>query len=81
MTRPLTAEAEEQQLRHQLAAAQQRLLAHYQGRAGLSDDSVRRTFETVAQRYTDARIRAFVPILVEREVRKTLEDQPPEQHS
>ena len=79
---PLDAEAEEQHLRHQLSQARQRLLAHYQGRADLSDDSVRRTFERVAQRYADAHIRAFVPILVERAARGELDrSAPPGQHS
>lgn len=79
MTRNVTAEAEEQHLHHQLMEAQERLLAHYAEHGDLSDDSVRRTFEMVTKRYANARVRAFVPILVERAVRSELDQEPPRQ--
>lgn len=67
----LTADADTQ-YNHQMTAAKDRLVAHYADYDDVAEDKVRRTFDTVTKRYTDAHVRAFVPILVERGVRREL---------
>lgn len=54
------------------AEVRDRLVASYAGRSDVSEEEVRHTFETVSKRYADAHVRAFVPILVGRDMRRSL---------
>ncbi|NMH99965.1 three-helix bundle dimerization domain-containing protein [Pseudonocardia acidicola] len=45
--------------------------------AGVGEDRVRATVSEAARRFADARVRSFVPILVERAVREGLSSRPP----
>jgi hypothetical protein len=62
----------DQQILQQLEATRARLIHQYTAKA-VSEADVQDTFERVAQRFADARVRAFVPILVERGVRAELD--------
>ena len=68
--------AEEAQITQQLSEAEGRLVEHYAPRHHVSEDHVRETFDKITQRFADARVRTFVPILVERAVRRELERAP-----
>jgi hypothetical protein len=57
----------------QLAAAEGRLVARYRNRAGITEERVRHTVGTVSWRFAGARVRGFLPILVERAVRHELD--------
>jgi hypothetical protein len=61
-------DAERRQLAEQLEAVRARLIAEFShGRT--SDDTVNDMFERISNRFDNARVRTFVPILVERAVR------------
>jgi len=64
--------AEEQQIVQQLQAVEARLVEQYAGHGEITEDQVRGTFGQVTQRFVDARVRTFLPILVERAVRREL---------
>lgn len=59
---------EERQLVAQLAAARARVLEDLVGR-GMQVEDVSDAFDRAARRFAEARVRSFVPILVERAVR------------
>ena len=61
---------EDQKIAQHLASAEGRLVDHYAGNSAITEDHVRQTFGVVTQRFADARVRDFVPILVERAVRR-----------
>jgi hypothetical protein len=63
---------EERQIRGQLRAVEERLLAQYRGHASVTEEQVRATMTAAVGRFTDARIRTFIPILVERAARAEL---------
>jgi hypothetical protein len=63
---------EDRQVTQQLRDVESRLLQRYAHTDTLPEERVRRTFETVQARFTDARVRTYVPILVERAVRAEL---------
>jgi hypothetical protein len=63
---------EDRHLTQQLHEVESRLLERYAHRDELPEDQVRRTFEAVQARFTHARVRTYVPILVERAVRAEL---------
>jgi hypothetical protein len=56
----------------QLREVESRLLERYAHHGELPEERVRRTIEVVAARFTGARVRTYVPILVERAVRAEL---------
>ena len=56
----------------QLREVEDRLVAQYSGRDALSEQTVRQHFAEVRARFAQARIRSFLPILVERGVRARL---------
>ena len=60
----------------QLRAVESRLVSSYAGHSSDGEDWVRRTIATVEARFAEARVRTFVPILVERAARAELERQP-----
>jgi hypothetical protein len=63
---------EDRHLTQQLHEVESRLLERYAHSDELPEAQVRRTFEAVQARFTDARVRTYVPILVERAVRAEL---------
>lgn len=65
------AEREEQQLAAQLTGARSRLIQDL-GDQGHDAEEINRTFDSAAAGFDDARVRSFVPILVERVVRSRL---------
>ena len=54
----------------QLERARTEVLRKYAGRS--SSEAVATTFDQVVAEFADARVRAFVPVLVERRVRERL---------
>lgn len=64
--------AEDRQVCQQLRDVESRLLQHYAHTDTLPEQRVRQTFEAVQARFTDARVRTYVPILVERAVHAEL---------
>jgi len=66
-------DAEDRQVAQQLRDTEARLLDHYAGRAGVTADRVRQVIASVRERFADARIRSFLPILVERAARQELD--------
>lgn len=56
----------------QLSEVEARLVARYSRQAGLSEQTVREHFAEVRKGFAGARIRSFLPILVERGVRARL---------
>ncbi|HWN35845.1 MAG TPA: hypothetical protein VNP03_24050 [Pseudonocardia sp.] len=65
--------AEERQVEQQLNDVEARLMAHYGRHSGITAQRVRATVEREAARFEHARVRTFVPILVERAVRHDLD--------
>jgi hypothetical protein len=63
---------EHRHMTQQLREVESRLLERYAHQGELPEDRVRRTFKVVAARFTNARVRTYVPILVERAVRAEL---------
>ncbi|MDT7664707.1 MAG: hypothetical protein QOD04_4263 [Pseudonocardiales bacterium] len=71
LERPNIESPEERQLQQQLAELESRLLAQYVDQ-GVSENRVRTTLERVLVRFAGARVRTFLPILVERAARREL---------
>jgi len=71
--RPTTPDPEEEQLVQQLKQAEGRLVDHYVQRGEVNEERVRRTFNLVSERFVSAKVRAFLPVLIERAVRRELE--------
>ena len=69
---PVHQSDEDRQVTQQLREVESRLLERYAQRDELPEARVRRTFDAVAARFTGARVRTYVPILVERAVRAEL---------
>lgn len=63
---------EDRQVAQQLAAVEDRLVAHYRDEAGVGEERTRQTFEVVKSRFAEATVRNFLPILIERGVRTAL---------
>ena len=66
-------DAEDRQVTQQLRDTEARLLDQYAGRAGVTADRVMQVIASVRERFADARIRSFLPILVERAARQELD--------
>ncbi|GAA5167020.1 hypothetical protein GCM10023321_59050 [Pseudonocardia eucalypti] len=64
---------EERQVARHLNDLESRLVSEYGRRPGWTDDRVVDTVRVVRGRFADARIHAFLPILVERAARKELD--------
>jgi len=62
---------EERQVEQQLADLESRLVAQYADQ-GVNEGRVRAIVEQVRSRFANARVRTFVPILVERAARREL---------
>jgi hypothetical protein len=62
---------EERQVEQQLADVEARLVAQYVDR-GVNEGRVRAIVEQLRSRFADARVRTFVPILIERAARREL---------
>jgi hypothetical protein len=71
LQRPDIESPEERQLQQQLAELESRLLAQYVDQ-GVTESRVRATLERVRGRFAGARVRTFLPILVERAARQEL---------
>jgi hypothetical protein len=71
LERPNVESPEERQLQQQLAELESRLLAQYVDQ-GVSENRVRAALERVRERFAGARVRTFLPILVERAARREL---------
>ncbi|WP_037076449.1 three-helix bundle dimerization domain-containing protein [Pseudonocardia spinosispora] len=69
---PVRETPEERQLAQQLADTEGRLIAQLAGRREITEERVRETFARMYQRFTDAPVRSFLPILIERAVRGEL---------
>jgi hypothetical protein len=69
----ITDDPEAQQIAQQLRNTEGRLVDHYAGSRGMTEDHVRHTFGVISKRFIDARVRTFLPILIERAVRRELE--------
>ena len=70
---PAFDDAEDRQVAQQLRDTEARLLDQYAGRAGVTADRVMQVIASVRERFADARIRSFLPILVERAARQELD--------
>ena len=62
---------EERQVEQQLADLETRLVAHYADQ-GINEGRVRAIVEQARHRFVGAKVRTFVPILVERAARQEL---------
>jgi hypothetical protein len=65
--------AGEIQVAQQLQAAEARLVDRYRDVSGISEDRVRNSYVRAVERFSQARVRNFLPILVERAVQRELE--------
>jgi hypothetical protein len=63
---------EERQIGQQLDEVETRLVDQLAGRKEITEERVRSIVRTIRERFADARIRAFLPILVERAARREL---------
>jgi hypothetical protein len=70
---PTSLDPEEEHTAQQLKESENRLVDHYAGHGQITEDHVRGTFGRVSARFLSARIRTFLPVLIERAVRKELE--------
>jgi hypothetical protein len=70
---PVRQSDEDRQVTQQLREVESRLLERYAHGDELPEDRVRQIFEAVQARFTDARVRTYVPILVERAVHAELD--------
>lgn len=70
---PLPNDSKEQQIAGQLKGLEDRLVLRYAGSDAASENRVRNIFGIVLTRFAGARVRAYLPILVERAVRKEIE--------
>jgi hypothetical protein len=68
-----TSKGSEQPVADQLKELEDQLVARYAGGDVVTEVRVRQVFSAVLARFTDARVRAYLPILVERAVRKEIE--------
>ena len=64
---------EERQVAQRLRDAEARLMEEYVGRSGVPAERVEQVISSVRARFADARIRSFLPILVERAARRELD--------
>jgi hypothetical protein len=71
-SKPSMESLEDRQVAQQLAETESRLIEHYRDRDGITEERVRSTFGSVRDRFAQARIRSFLPILVERGVQVEL---------
>lgn len=69
---PATQEQEARQIDAQLRELEARLVQEFGRRGAGCATAVRRTLETHRQRFADARVRSFLPILIERAARADL---------
>jgi hypothetical protein len=73
-SRPTTRDdAEEEQIAQQLKESEARLVDRYATHGQITEDHVRHTLGRVAERFLSAKIRTFLPILIERAARRELE--------
>jgi hypothetical protein len=72
MPHAVSGDADEQQIAQQLTETEGRLVDEYAGRNEVTEDRVRGLFRQVAQRFAGASVRTFLPILIERAVRREL---------
>jgi hypothetical protein len=63
---------EERQIGQQLDEVETRLVDQLAGRKEITEERVRNIVRAIRERFADARIRAFLPILVERAARREL---------
>jgi hypothetical protein len=70
---------EEQQVGQHLRDMEDRLVTEYASQPDIGEDRVRHALGRVRERFADARIHAFLPILVERAAREELNASPPQQ--
>jgi hypothetical protein len=63
---------EARQIGQQLDEVETRLVDQLAGRTEITEERVRSIVRMIRERFADARIRAFLPILVERAARKEL---------
>jgi len=70
--RPSTGDPYEQ-IAQQLKEVENRLVDQYAGHSEITEDYLRQTFGLVSERFLRAKIRTFLPILVERANRQELE--------
>jgi hypothetical protein len=63
---------EDPQLDQQLREVESRLVARYEPGGRYSEDHIRKTVASLRARFAEARVRTFVPILVERAARAEL---------
>ena len=70
--RPVTTSHDDRQVDQQLAEVESRLRDQYTTRGTADEDQVTAAFGRVIERFTNARVRNFLPILVERGVRREL---------
>ena len=63
---------EERQVGQQLDEVEARLVDQLAGRAEITEERVRSIVRVIRDRFADARIRSFLPILVERAARREL---------
>jgi hypothetical protein len=71
--RPSALDVEERQVAQQLRDTEARLLQQYAGRVGVPAERVTQVISSVRERFADARIRSFLPILIERAARRELD--------
>ncbi|HEY2099471.1 MAG: hypothetical protein QOC67_4311 [Pseudonocardiales bacterium] len=67
------ASPEDRQIQQQLEDVEARLVARYGQQPTVSEEYVRTTVEREAERFSHARVRTYVPILVERAARHDLD--------
>ncbi|WP_037080712.1 three-helix bundle dimerization domain-containing protein [Pseudonocardia spinosispora] len=60
---------ETRQVDQQLSEVEERLVARYSHRADLGEDTVRAAVAELRERYSVARVRSFLPIIIERAAR------------
>jgi hypothetical protein len=70
---PVTTSQESRQFDQQLADVESRLRDQYAKRGGADEGQVKLALGRVAARFTNARVRNFLPILIERGVRRELD--------
>jgi len=63
---------EERQVGQQLDEVEARLVDQLAGRAEITEERVRSIVRVIRERFANARIRSFLPILVERAARREL---------
>jgi hypothetical protein len=71
-SRPSLESREDRQVAQQLEETEARLVESYRGQDGVTEERVRSAFGAVKARFEHARVRNFLPILIERGVRVEL---------